>query len=133
QLLLLLLLLLNKPHLNPQERKGELEPEIKIPRLECNQALSKNIPFVNNMVIEELEHGVFFTDEFDDQEIQRWSDIDKVRMEDLVSYLVAASMVRSPKNARFGMKLRKLITEHPDQEKFKSKKVKLEALGYEMN
>nr|GEU59176.1 paired amphipathic helix protein Sin3-like 2 isoform X1 [Tanacetum cinerariifolium] len=61
------------------------------------------------------------------------SDIDKVGMEALVSYLVAASMVKSLKNARFDMKLRKLIAEHPDQEKIKSKKVKLEALRYKMD
>ncbi|GJT41605.1 hypothetical protein Tco_0941470 [Tanacetum coccineum] len=71
----------------------ELEPEIKIPGLECNRALPENVPFVNNMVIEKPEHGIFFTDEFGDQAFQRWSDIDKVEMEALVSYLVAASMV----------------------------------------
>ncbi|GJX31624.1 hypothetical protein Tco_0241479, partial [Tanacetum coccineum] len=54
---------------------------------------------------------------------QRWGDIDKVGMEALVSYLVAESMVKSTENARFSMKLRKLIAEHPDQEKLKSKKV----------
>ncbi|GJZ10196.1 hypothetical protein Tco_0544955 [Tanacetum coccineum] len=63
----------------------ELEPETRIPRLECNRALPKN------------------------------SGIDKVGMEALVSYLVAASMVKSPENARFSMKLRKLIAEHPEQ------------------
>nr|GFC29239.1 hypothetical protein [Tanacetum cinerariifolium] len=62
-----------------------------------------------------------------------WSDIDKVGVEDLMSYLVAVSMVKSPENARFSMKLKKLITEHPDQEKLKSKKVKLEALGYNID
>ncbi|GJW88461.1 hypothetical protein Tco_0163801 [Tanacetum coccineum] len=56
-----------------------------------------------------------------------------VGMEALVSYLVAASMVQSPENARFSMKLKKLITEHPGQKKLKLKKVKLEALGYEMD
>ncbi|GJX75364.1 hypothetical protein Tco_0313959 [Tanacetum coccineum] len=111
----------------------ELEPEIKIPGLECNQALPKNVPFVNNMVIEEPEYGIFFTDEFGDQSFQRWSNIDKVRMEALVSYLLAASLVQSPENARFSIKLKKLIAEHLDQEKLESKKVKLEALGYEMN
>ncbi|GJU42443.1 hypothetical protein Tco_1195400 [Tanacetum coccineum] len=85
------------------------------------------------MVIEELEYGIFFTDEFGDQAVQRWSDINKVGMEALASYLVTASMVKSTKNARFSMKLRKLIAEHPDQEKLKSKKVKLEALGYKMD
>nr|GEX54955.1 hypothetical protein [Tanacetum cinerariifolium] len=62
-----------------------------------------------------------------------WSDINKEGMEALVLYLVAASMVKSPENARFSMKLKKLIAELPDQEKFKSKKVKLEALGYNMD
>ncbi|GKE75396.1 hypothetical protein Tco_1537437, partial [Tanacetum coccineum] len=85
------------------------------------------------MVIEEPLYEIFFTDEFSDQAFQRWSDINKVGMEALVSYLVAASMVKSPKNARFNMKLKKLIAEHPDQEKLKSKKVRLEAFGYEMN
>nr|GEV23633.1 hypothetical protein [Tanacetum cinerariifolium] len=90
----------------------ELEPKIKITELECNRALYKNVY---------------------DQAFQRWSDIDKVKMEALVSYLVDTSMVKSPENARFNLKLRKLIVEHPDQEKLKSKKVKLKALGYEMN
>nr|GEY75042.1 hypothetical protein [Tanacetum cinerariifolium] len=82
----------------------ELEPETRIPRLECNRTLPENVP---------------------------WSDIDKVGMEALVSYLVA--MVKCTENARFSMKLTKLIVEHLDQEKFKSKKVKLEALGYNMD
>ncbi|GKB17402.1 hypothetical protein Tco_0851325 [Tanacetum coccineum] len=118
----------------PEKRKHmELEPEVKIPRLECNRAIPKNVSFVNNMVIEEPEYEIFFTDEFGDQAFQRWSDINKVGMEALVSYLVDASMDKSPENARFNLKLKKLIVEHPDQEKLKSKKVKLEALGYEMN
>ncbi|GKF23290.1 hypothetical protein Tco_0075612 [Tanacetum coccineum] len=87
----------------------ELEPEIKILGLECNRALLENVLFINNMVIEEPEHGIFFTDEF------------------------TASMVQLPENARFIMKLKKLIVEHPGQEKLKSKKIKLEAFGYEMN
>ncbi|GJR05037.1 hypothetical protein Tco_0528021 [Tanacetum coccineum] len=70
----------------------ELEPETRIPGLECNRALPENVAFVNNM-----------------------SGIDKVGMEALVSYLVAASMVKSPENARFSMKLRKLIAKHPEQ------------------
>nr|GEY03282.1 hypothetical protein [Tanacetum cinerariifolium] len=53
----------------------------------------------------------------------------KVVMEALVSYLVAVYMVQSPDNARFSMKLKKLIAEHPNQEKLKSKKVKLEAFA----
>nr|GEU50929.1 hypothetical protein [Tanacetum cinerariifolium] len=81
----------------------------------------------------EPEYEIFFAGEFGDQAFQIWSDIDKVRMEALVSYLVAASMVKSLENARFNMKLRKFIAEHPEQEKLKSKKVKLEALGYKMD
>ncbi|GJR51836.1 hypothetical protein Tco_1402357 [Tanacetum coccineum] len=111
----------------------ELEPETRIHGLECNRSLSENVPFVNNMVIEEPKYGIFFTDEFRDQAFQRWSDIDKVGMEALVSYLVAASMVKSTENARISMKLRKLIAKHLDQEKLNSKKVKLEALGYKMD
>ncbi|GKA76456.1 hypothetical protein Tco_0782917 [Tanacetum coccineum] len=98
---------LSKSSINKRKHM-ELEPEIKIPGLQCNRALLENA-------------------------FQRWSDIDKVGMEALVSYLVAASMVQSPENARFNMKLKKLIAEHPDQEKLKSKKVKLKALEYEMN
>ncbi|GJT37099.1 hypothetical protein Tco_0936964 [Tanacetum coccineum] len=65
------------------------------------------------------EHGIFFTDEFGDQAFQRWRDINKVGMEALVSYLVATFIVQSPENARFSIKLKKLIAEHPDQEKLK--------------
>ncbi|GJY81774.1 hypothetical protein Tco_0494525 [Tanacetum coccineum] len=95
--------------LRKKKKHMELKPEIKIPRLECNRAHPENVSLVNNMVIEEPEYGIFFTDEF------------------------AASMVKSPENARFSLKLKKLIAEHPDQEKLKSKKVKLEPLRYEMN
>ncbi|GKG25139.1 hypothetical protein Tco_0395767, partial [Tanacetum coccineum] len=101
----------------------ELEPEVKIPGLECNRSLPKNVPFVKNMVIEEPERKIFSTDVFGNQAFQRWSNIDKVKIDTLVSYLVSASMFQTPKNVRFGMKLRKLIAEHPDQEKLKSKKV----------
>ncbi|GJT43597.1 hypothetical protein Tco_0952312 [Tanacetum coccineum] len=83
----------------------ELEPEVKVPGLECNRSLPEGVPFVNNMV------GV----------------------DSLVSYLVMALMVKTQENARFSMKLRKLIADHPDQEKLMSKKVKLEALGYKMD
>ncbi|GKB41375.1 hypothetical protein Tco_0886317 [Tanacetum coccineum] len=108
----------------------ELEPEIKVPGLECNRSLPKGVPFVNNMLIEEPEYGIFFADIFGDQAFQRWDDIQKVGMDSLVSYMVIASMVKTEENARFSLKLRKLIADHPNQEKIKSKKVKLEALGY---
>nr|GFA59413.1 hypothetical protein [Tanacetum cinerariifolium]GFA89186.1 hypothetical protein [Tanacetum cinerariifolium] len=79
----------------------ELEPKIKVPRLE----------YV-----------------FGDQAFQRWDDIHKVRIDPLVSYLVIALMVKTEENSQFSLKLRKLIADHPDQEKLKSKKVKQEAL-----
>ncbi|GKA61481.1 hypothetical protein Tco_0760888 [Tanacetum coccineum] len=100
-----------------KKKHMELEPETKIPGLECIQALSENVSFVNNMVIKEPEYEIFFTDVFGDQAFQRWSDIDIVGMEALVSYLVVASMVKSPENRRFDIKLKKLIDEYPDQEK----------------
>ncbi|GJR33239.1 hypothetical protein Tco_1109471 [Tanacetum coccineum] len=40
----------------------ELEPKIKVPGLECNKSLPEGVQFVNNMVIEEPEYGIFFTD-----------------------------------------------------------------------
>ncbi|GJR83387.1 retrovirus-related pol polyprotein from transposon TNT 1-94 [Tanacetum coccineum] len=109
--------------LKRKRKHMELEPETKNPGLECNRALLENVPFVNNMVIEEPELGIFFTNEFCDQAFQRWSDINKVGIDALVSYLVSASMVWSLEKARFNIKLKKLIVEHPDQEKLKSKKV----------
>nr|GEX81246.1 hypothetical protein [Tanacetum cinerariifolium]GEX81258.1 hypothetical protein [Tanacetum cinerariifolium]GEX82508.1 hypothetical protein [Tanacetum cinerariifolium] len=97
-----------------KQKHMKLEPKKRIPGLKCNRTLFENIPFINNMVIEEPEYGIFFTDEFGDKAFQRWSDIDKVGMEAFVSYLLAKSMVKSLENARFSMKLRKLIAEHPD-------------------
>nr|GEX90212.1 hypothetical protein [Tanacetum cinerariifolium] len=44
----------------------ELEPEIKVPGLECNRSLPEGVPFVNNKVIEELVYGIFFIDVFGD-------------------------------------------------------------------
>ncbi|GKB98692.1 hypothetical protein Tco_0984829 [Tanacetum coccineum] len=108
----------------------ELELEVKVLGLECNKSLSKGIPFVNHMVIEEPEYGIFFIYVFGDQAFQRWDDIHKVGVDSRVSYLVMASMAKTKENARFSLKLRKMIANHPDQDKLKSKKVKLEALGY---
>ncbi|GJR50376.1 retrovirus-related pol polyprotein from transposon TNT 1-94 [Tanacetum coccineum] len=45
----------------------ELEPEIRIPGLECNMSLPEGVLFVNNMVIEEPEYGMFFIDVFGDE------------------------------------------------------------------
>ncbi|GJV74541.1 hypothetical protein Tco_1506125 [Tanacetum coccineum] len=95
----------------------ELEPEIKVPRLEFNRSLLEGVPFVNNRVIEEPEYKIFFTDVFGDQAFQRWNDIHNVRVDSIVSYLVMALMIKTLKNAIFCLKLKKLIVEHPDQEK----------------
>nr|GEV84544.1 copia protein [Tanacetum cinerariifolium] len=84
--------------LGRKQKHMELEPETRILGLECNRALPENVSFVNNMVIEEPEYESFFTNEFGDQAFERWSDIDKVRMESLMLYLVAGSMVKSPEN-----------------------------------
>ncbi|GKD58975.1 hypothetical protein Tco_1296484, partial [Tanacetum coccineum] len=88
----------------------ESEPEIKVHRLECNRSLPEGVPFVNNMVIEEPEYGIFFIDVF-----------------------VMASMIKTLENDRFSLKLKKLIAEHPNQEKLRSKKEKLEAIGYKLD
>ncbi|GJZ51424.1 hypothetical protein Tco_0605939 [Tanacetum coccineum] len=119
-----------------QKRKRtrmKLEPEICIPVLECNMSLPEGVPFVNNMVIEETKYRVFLTDLFGDKAFQRWSGINKVGVETLITYLVMASNITTPENVRFYQKLRELIAKHPDQEKLKSKRVKLEALGYKLD
>ncbi|GKA45329.1 hypothetical protein Tco_0738125 [Tanacetum coccineum] len=78
--------------LRKKKRKiQELEPETRIPRLECNRSLPQGIPFNNNMVIEEPEYGMFFIDFFGDEAFQRMSDIYKVDVETLLTYLVMAS------------------------------------------
>ncbi|GKB52187.1 hypothetical protein Tco_0902940 [Tanacetum coccineum] len=106
----------------------EVEPKVKVPGLECNRSLPKGVPFVNHMVIKEPEYVIFFIDVFGDQEFQRWDDIHKVRVDSLISYLVMALMVKTKENLRLYLKLRKMIADHPDQDKLKSKKVKLEAV-----
>ncbi|GJW15303.1 hypothetical protein Tco_0019436 [Tanacetum coccineum] len=87
---------LSKSSINKRKHM-ELEPEIKIPGLDpslkCQLCQQHGIAW--------RWYKIFFADEFGDQAFQRWSDIDKVRMEALVSYLVAASMVKSPEDARF--------------------------------
>ncbi|GJY44723.1 hypothetical protein Tco_0432936, partial [Tanacetum coccineum] len=78
----------------------ELELEIKVPGLECNRK-PQGVPFA----------------------FQRMSDIIKVRVDALLTYLVVASNITTPENTRFCLKLRKLIAEHLDQEKLQSKKI----------
>ncbi|GJW27588.1 RNA-directed DNA polymerase, eukaryota, reverse transcriptase zinc-binding domain protein [Tanacetum coccineum] len=119
--------------LRRKRKHQELNPETHIRGLECNRSLPKGIPFVNNMVIEQPEHVMFFIDVFCDEAFQRMSDIHKVDVENLLTYLVMASNISIPENQKFYLALRKLIGSHPDQEKLKSKKVKLESVGYKLD
>nr|GEV48779.1 hypothetical protein [Tanacetum cinerariifolium] len=119
--------------LRRKRKKMELEPEIRIPVLEYNMSLPEGVSFVNNMVIEEPEYKMFFIDVFGNEAFQRTSDINKVGIDTLITYLVIASNITTPKNKSFCQKLRKLIVNHPEQEKLKSKKVKLEYVGYKLD
>ncbi|GJZ56636.1 hypothetical protein Tco_0611829 [Tanacetum coccineum] len=105
----------------------ELKPKIKVPSLECNRILPEGVLFINNMVIKEPEYGMFFIDVFGDKAFHIMSDINKVGVDALLTYLMMDSNITTPKNTRFCLKLRKLIEEHPDQEKSQSKEVKLES------
>ncbi|GJZ16446.1 hypothetical protein Tco_0552123 [Tanacetum coccineum] len=111
----------------------ELKPEVKVPSLDYDKSLLEGVSCVNNIIIKEPEHGIFFTDVFGDQAFQRWNDIHKVRVDSLVSFLVMALMIKTQENVRFSLKLKKLIAEHHRKEKSKSKTVKLEALGYKLD
>ncbi|GJQ97698.1 hypothetical protein Tco_0008837 [Tanacetum coccineum] len=61
----------------------ELEPKIRVPGLECNISLPQGVPFVNNMVIEKPEYGMFFIDVFGDEAFHRMNDMHKVEIETL--------------------------------------------------
>ncbi|GKA95184.1 hypothetical protein Tco_0817222 [Tanacetum coccineum] len=50
----------------------------------------------------------------------------------LLTYLVMALSISTPANQWFCAALRNLIDSHPNKEKLKSKKVKLEAVGYSL-
>ncbi|GKC87068.1 hypothetical protein Tco_1147717 [Tanacetum coccineum] len=106
---------------------------IRIADLECNKILPKGIPFVNNKVVETPEHVIFFTDALDEHAFQRVSAIHKVEVETLLGYLVMAGNVNNLNNQRFYVLLRQMIDAHPDREKLKSKKVKLEVIRYSFN
>ncbi|GJW28548.1 hypothetical protein Tco_0045423 [Tanacetum coccineum] len=109
------------------------ELRIQVPGLECNRSLPEGIPFVNNMVIEKPEYGMFFIDVFGDEPFQKMSDINKVGVDALLTYLVMALNITTSENTRFCLKLRKLIEDYPDQEKLQSKKVKLESVRYKLD
>nr|GEX86795.1 hypothetical protein [Tanacetum cinerariifolium] len=42
-----------------KRKRMKLEPEVKVPGLECNRSLPEGVPFFNNMIIEELNMGSF--------------------------------------------------------------------------
>ncbi|GJT16159.1 hypothetical protein Tco_0874865 [Tanacetum coccineum] len=96
----------------------------------------KQFPFLSSgkkgrhKMIQHPEQGIFFIDVFGDKAFQRISDIHKVAIDTLLSYLVMASNINIPKNQRFCAVMRSLIDSHLDKEKLKSKKVKLEAIRY---
>ncbi|GJS53183.1 hypothetical protein Tco_0626545 [Tanacetum coccineum] len=69
-------------------------------------------------------------DVFGNEAFQRMSDIHKVGIETLLSYLVMHSNISTPANQRFCLTLKSLIESHHEKEKLKSKRVKLEAVGY---
>ncbi|GJZ70793.1 hypothetical protein Tco_0634644 [Tanacetum coccineum] len=58
--------LLTLESLRRKRKHMKLEPEIRIPGLECNKSLPEGVPFFNNMVIEEPEYDMFFNDVFGD-------------------------------------------------------------------
>ncbi|GJT60171.1 hypothetical protein Tco_1003704 [Tanacetum coccineum] len=68
--------------------------------LECNRNLPEGISFVNNLVIEHPENGIFFIDVFGDEAFQRMSGIHKVDVETLLTYLVMGSNISTPANKR---------------------------------
>ncbi|GKC58739.1 hypothetical protein Tco_1086337, partial [Tanacetum coccineum] len=101
--------------------------------LECNRSLPKGVSFINNLVIEQPKNGLFFIDVFGDEASQRMSDIHKVDVKTLLTYLVMYLNVSTPANKRLCLSLRSFINSHLDNEKLKSKKVKLEAVGYSLS
>ncbi|GKD19630.1 hypothetical protein Tco_1208788 [Tanacetum coccineum] len=113
-----------------QKKKNKIVSELMT---SLGKSLPEGVPFMNNMVIEEPEYEMFFIDVFGDHAFQRMSDINNFGVETLITYLVMASNITTLENGRFCLKLRKLIANHPDQEKLKSKKVKLESPGYKLD
>ena len=111
----------------------ESEPEIKVPGLDCDRSVPEGITFVNNTVLEHPERGLCFTDEYGDLAFQRWSDIDKAGVTAMVTYLMLASPIPSGANQRFCKDLREKIEKHPEKHLLRSKKAKIEGLGYHLN
>ncbi|PWA66883.1 Copia protein [Artemisia annua] len=120
----------------PSQRKRKRvvsEPEIKVPGLDCNREIPEGVTFVNNHVLEQPERGLCFTDEFGNPSFQRWSDIDNAGVKAMLMYFMMASPIKTAENVRFCKDLRAKIEGHPEKNLLKSKRTKLEALGYKLN
>ncbi|GJZ83432.1 hypothetical protein Tco_0648605, partial [Tanacetum coccineum] len=99
-----------------KRKHRELEPEVRIPGLKCNRSLPEGVPFINNLVIEHPENVIFFIDVFDDEAFKKMSDVHKVDVDTLLTYLVMDSNINTPTNQKFYAILRSLIDSHPDKE-----------------
>jgi hypothetical protein len=88
---------------------------------------------VNNVVLEAPERGLCFTDEYGNPAFQRWSDMEKAGIKAMLMYLMLASPIKRTENKRFCQDLEAMINEHPERHLLRSKKEKLEALGYQLN
>ncbi|GJX36871.1 hypothetical protein Tco_0248428 [Tanacetum coccineum] len=64
--------------LGRKRKHQELEPEVRIPGLECNISLPEGVSFVKNLMIEHPENRLFFIDVFGDAAFQRINGIHKV-------------------------------------------------------
>lgn len=101
--------------------------------MDCDRSLPDGIVFMNNVVFEVPERGLCFTDEYGNPAFQRWSDMDWVGIKAMMMYLMLASPVRCAENVRFCQDLKAMIEEHPEKHLLRSKKAKLDALGYQLN
>ncbi|GKB85557.1 hypothetical protein Tco_0957829 [Tanacetum coccineum] len=122
-------LLEQDPSLPRRKRKGmKLEPETYIVGLHCRSELPAAVKFVNNLVIEQLEHGLFFIDAFGDEAFQRVYEVHKVETETLLGYKFMALNVKTDANQRFIMLMSEMINKRPDKDRILSKRAKLESL-----
>ncbi|GJW15325.1 hypothetical protein Tco_0019458 [Tanacetum coccineum] len=119
------------PSLPRRKRKAiELEPKTYIAGLHCKRELPERVKFVNNILIEMPEHGLFIIDAFGDKTFQRVSDIHKVETKTLLGYNMMALNVKTTENQRFMVLMSRMIDECPNKDKILTKRVKLENLGY---
>nr|GEX46786.1 protein kinase superfamily protein [Tanacetum cinerariifolium] len=87
------------PSLLRIKRKGmKLEPKTYIIGLHCCRELPEGVKFVNNLVIKQLEHGLFFMDAFGQEAFQRVDEVHKVETQTLLGYKVMALNVKSDAN-----------------------------------